>query len=116
MAQLAYQEIGHAGAAITSQAPGGLGDFVQPDTRGFLWVKNGSGGTTTVAIVVPGTTFGQANPDISVVVAAGAERMFGPLAEELTGDPAVGLLVTCTPAASITIAAVRLSAPPPDLP
>lgn len=106
MAALDYQQIGYAGAAVTHVAAGGLGDVLQPNARGFLWVKNGSGVSTTVGIVVPGTTQGQAHPDISVVVAAGAERMIGPMVDGLYDPVVSGILTSCTPGASVTVAAV----------
>lgn len=39
-----------------------------------LHVKNDGAGSTNVTIVVPGTTFSQANPDVVVAVPAAANR------------------------------------------
>jgi hypothetical protein len=108
---LAYQSIGYAGAAITFETPGALGDTVQPNAQGFLWVKNGGGVSTTVAIVVPGTTQGQANPDVSISISAGAERMIGPLVDQLYDSSVGGILTSCTPQASVSVAAVTCERP-----
>jgi hypothetical protein len=108
VATLAYQSVGYAGAAVTSQTPNAIVDIVDMNPRGFVWVKNGGGVSTTVTIPVPGTTQGQANPDISVSVSAGQERLFGPLVEGLYDPTFGGVLVGVTPTASVSIAAVTV--------
>lgn len=97
-----YQLIGYAGTDPVFSAPTGgvFGDGVSsPDARGFLWVKNAAaGGTITVQISVPGNTFGIANPDISVSIPDGEQRLIGPLVPGLA-EPLIagGIAITITP-------------------
>jgi hypothetical protein len=115
MAIGAVQSIGYVGANITFGAAVAF-DGIAGGLRRFLWVKNASGVSTQITIVVPGTTFEQNNPDVVVNVAAGSERVFGPLVPELN-DPAGGVvLIGVTPTTSVTYAAVDLPTSPPDLP
>jgi len=118
MAALSYQDIGHAGAAITHAAAAGGGDSMPPDPKGCLWVKNGGGSAITVTIEVPGQTFGQDNANVAASVPNGGERLIGPMVDDLgvvfAGNSNV--LITYSGVTSVTVAAVRLGAPPPDLP
>jgi len=115
MAVGANQPIGYIGTNISFVAASAL-EGVTPGERVFLWVKNGGGGATTITVVVPGTTFEQPNPDVAVSVSAGQERMIGPLNGGLM-DPTSGVvLVGVSVTTSVTLAAVELSSPPPDLP
>lgn len=74
-----------------------------------LIARNTSGSPNTVTIVVPGTKYGQAIPDVPVTVpATTGERWIGPLAEDMA-DP-VTKLITITnsaPAAGTTMAVIR---------
>lgn len=111
MATLAYQSVTQQGAAITPVAAAAGGDSVAWNPRGALWVKNGSGVSVTVTLVVPGTEYGQARPDVAVVVPAGADRFVGPLERDLA-DPADGLVdFTYSAVTSVAVAAVLLPAP-----
>lgn len=49
----------------------------------FLIVKNGSGGSVNVTVVVPGSKYGQANPDVVVAVPASGERWIGPFHNDM---------------------------------
>lgn len=62
-----------------------------------------------MTVVAPGNTrFGQAEPDIAIVVAAGAFALIGPFDEQLE-DPADGLVaVTYSAVTSVTVAAVQI--------
>lgn len=109
MAQLAYQQISITGPATTFAAVT-ASDTVSPDDRGFLWVKNTNAGADTCTVVVPGSSFGQANPDVAVTVpATTGERLIGPLTAALA-DPANGGLITITHSqvSGVTCALVRI--------
>lgn len=106
MALITAQQILITGNLPTLATPS-ASDTVAPGDRTFLWVKTGGTGTT-VTVVVPGTTFGQANPDVPVVIGTSTERLIGPLVPALA-DPATGLVtVTYSSTATVTAAAVSV--------
>lgn len=109
MATLAYQQVPIAGVVPTLAAATGGGDAIAPNDRGALMVKNGGGSPVTVTIVVPGNTkYGQAAPDVPVVVAAGATALIGPLPSDL-GDPTTGLVgITYSGVTSVTVGGVQI--------
>lgn len=77
-------------------------DTFNPVSNGFWEVVNGSGGSITVTVVVPGSTYGQANPDVAVTVANGARAKIGPLVPALA-DPITGLItITHSGTSSVT--------------
>lgn len=103
MALLTRQQPKLAGTAITYAAASGGGDTFGWTSDGVLRVKNGSGGSITVTIVTPGNTkYGQADPDIPVAVAAGAEAAIGPFPATLATDGVVS--VTYSGVTSLTVA------------
>lgn len=108
MALLAYQQAAITGPATTFAAVA-ASDTMPPDDRGFLWVKNANAGADSAVVVVPGTSFGQANPDVTVSVpATTGERLIGPLVASLA-DPSTGLItVTHSVTATVTCALVRI--------
>ena len=111
MALVPYQQIGIAGAAVTFAAvtAGAGGDQFVPDDRGFAIVRNGSGSTITATLVVPGSFYGQARPDVAVSVPAGADRYIGPMASDLADTATDGYVdITFSSATSVTVAAVRI--------
>ena len=85
MALLTPQSPAIGGIVPTYSAVASEDTFTQRE-RQFLIVKNGGGSTDNVTVVVPGSTRGIANPDITVAVAAGTEKWFGPFDAGLT-DP-----------------------------
>lgn len=99
--------------AITGTTPSygavAASDTIVPDDRTFLIVKNASGTSDTCTVVVPGSVYGQARPDIAVSVPiTNGERWIGPLVQDLA-DPATGLItVTHSQTASVTCALVRI--------
>lgn len=109
MAFLNYQQIGISGTAVTySAATATVGDAVTPDDRGFIHVKNASGASITATLVIPGTLYGQARPDVAVAVPAGSDRFIGPMNADYA-DPADGQVdVICSAVTSVTVAAVRV--------
>lgn len=108
MALLSIQQV-----AITGTTPSygavAASDTIVPDDRAFLIVKNASGTVDNVVVVVPGSTYGQANPDVTVTVPiTTGERWIGPMTAALA-DPASGLItVTHSQTASVTCALVRV--------
>lgn len=105
MALLSPQQIQITGTEVTYSPASGGGDTVRPGERTFLHVKNDDVADKTVTIVVPGTKFGQALPDVQVVVTAGEERFIGPLSRELA-DTDGFIDITYSATTSVTIAAV----------
>jgi hypothetical protein len=86
---------------------GAGGDTVAPDDRTWFEVNNGSGGSINATLDVPGSTYGQANQDLVIPVAAGTIRRIGPLVPALA-DPTTGLCkLTYSAVTSVTVAAVR---------
>lgn len=105
MAIYAYQALAITGTAPSYGAVAAT-DSVAPNPHGFIHVKNGGGVSTTVTVIVPGTQYGQARPDVAIVIAAGADR-FIPMTFTDLADPADGLIdITYSPTASVTAAAL----------
>ena len=110
MALIAPQAISKAGSTITfAAATSGPGDTFVPNARGILIVKNGSGASITATVVVPGSDErGVLIPDVSWVIAAGAEAMMGPFPQAVA-DPVTGLItITYTAVTTVTVAYVSL--------
>ncbi len=70
-----------------------------------LIVKNGGGGSINVTVVVPGSKYGQANPDVVVAVPASGERWIGPFA----ADMAVDGVITVNYSGTTSVTAALLS-------
>lgn len=103
MALLTRQQPTLAGTTITYAAAAGGGDTIGWSADGVYRVKNGSGGSITVTVVTPGNTkYGQADPDIPVAVAAGAEKAIGPFPAELAVDGVISF--TYSGVTSLTVA------------
>lgn len=107
MAALAYQKSKIAGTAITLVAASAGGDTILPNDRGLLMVKNGDSSSHNVTIAVPGNTkYGQAEPDVTVSVAAGATELIGPFPRDLA-DPSDGRVhISYAATTSVTVAAI----------
>lgn len=108
MALLTAQQVGITGTAVTYATPT-VSDTVAPDERAFWHVKNTNAATRTATVVVPGSTYGQANPDVPVTVAAlTGDQMIGPLSAALA-DSSTGLItLTLSATAGVTAAIVRI--------
>lgn len=106
MALLTVQPIVVGGLAEVFSAVS-ASDTITPDDRLFLHVKNTSGMPDTVTVVVPGTTYGQANPDYTVSVPATTGDKLIPIYPAVA-DPSTGLIiVTHSQTASVTCALVK---------
>lgn len=108
MALLTPQQITITGAAITPVAAS-ASDTVKPDSRLFLLYKNTNAATRDITVVVPGTRFGQPNPDVVITIAATTgEEFIGPITRDFA-DPVTGLATITTSAQTgLTVAAVRI--------
>jgi len=99
MATLTRQAIAASGTAITHAVPSATtmgADKCPPGDHTFVWVKNGSGSSITFKVndpnsVAPAGSVGF-DPDISVTIAAGAEKLVGPLPATRFADPSDGLV------------------------
>lgn len=109
MALLTPQQVAVTGTQVTyAAATVTTGDTCAPDDHTCFEIVNGSGGTITATLDVPGTTFGQANADVPVSILNGVTKRIGPLVAALA-DPTTGLCkVTCSSVTTVTIAAVRV--------
>jgi len=107
MAYLAAQQIAVTGTAPVYGAAAAGGDTAAPDDRTFLHVKNASAGALTVTLVVPGTTFAQANPDVAISVPASGDRLIA--IPSAATDLATGLVgFTYSGVSSLSVALVRI--------
>jgi hypothetical protein len=104
MALLATQQIQQAGLVPALAAASGGGDTFEPGDHVFLHVKNADSGPHTVTIVTTATEFGQPVADLAVVVAAGTERLIGPLIDAEFNDPSAGVgSITYSAVTSVTV-------------
>jgi hypothetical protein len=109
MALLSTQQVTITGAAVTPVPAASGGDTVNPDERTELWVKNAHATLPrTVTIVRPGSTYGQANPDIPVVVPALGERFIGPLSRDLANTSGLIDVTYSDSAANLSVAVKRI--------
>lgn len=82
-------------------------DTFTPNDHGFWEVINASGGSINAVVVVPGTTFGQANPDVTVAVPDGARRFIGPFVVQLADNTGL-ITVTHSGTSGVTGRAVTI--------
>lgn len=107
MALLTPQSSAVTGTNLTMSAAAGGGDTIVGGSTTYLLVRNGDASPKTVTIVRPGTTYGTADPDISLAVPASGIAIFGPIPSEFA-DPADGQVdITYSAVTSVTVAAVR---------
>lgn len=106
MALLQPQQIQVTGTEVTYSAPNTT-DTAVPGDRVFWHVKVGAT-ATQATVVVPGSQYGQARPDVVVAGLANEERMFGPLVPDLA-DPSTGVVtLQVDQTAGVTVALVRI--------
>lgn len=109
MATLTLQDVSTAGTAPTYSAAAGGGDSVPYDPNGFVHAKNGSGSAITVTVAVPGTTFGQNNPDVAKSIAAGGDALIK-MARGMVNSSTGLIDLTYSGVTSLTLAALRAPA------
>lgn len=107
MAVLNYNASSHLGVALPFVAASAGGDTIAPAPNGVLLVRNGDTTATTVTVVVPGDAYGQARPDYTFSVAAGATAAFGPLPRDLVNTDGL-VALTYSKVVSLTVVAVSL--------
>lgn len=111
MAVLTKQKISLTGLAPTYAAAAAGGDSFVNDqadgSRTFLHVKNGGGSSINVVIDDPNsqgpTGATQFNPDLTVAVPNGSERIIGPLGSRFN-DANGSVAVTYSGTTSVTVA------------
>jgi hypothetical protein len=88
-------------------SPVNASDTAPPGGNLYLHVKTVGTGIT-VTVVVPGTAYGTARPDIAVVLGTNTDRLIGPLVGDLA-DPATGLVtVQFSPTTACTSALLQM--------
>jgi hypothetical protein len=109
MATLSYKQATVAGTDPAMAAASVGGDKVPPNDRGALLVRNGSGASITVTIAWPGNTkYGPANPDPTVAVPAGGDRLIGPFGNDLASSIDGLVAITYSAVTTVTVAAVSI--------
>lgn len=109
MANLAYKRITLGGLDPAHVAASAGGDTIPSSDTGYLSVKNGSASAVTVTVITPGlTVFGSAEPDLTVSVPAGGERLIGPMLPGLVDSTVNAVKVTYSAVASVTVSAITL--------
>lgn len=111
MALLSSQPITKAGLVLSEVAASGGGDTIRVGDRNFLYIHNSDASSKTVTIAVAGnTTYGQAKPQLPVVVAAGAYALVGPIDSDfLQPGTSPGVAnITYSAVTNLKVAAVSL--------
>lgn len=113
MAILSTQTISEHGLTPTYSSAGVSGDKVLPSRRTFLHVKNG-GASASVTVTVDDTLSVEPagstcfDPDLSVVVEPGGERMIGPIIQTRFINTAGYADISYSQNASVTVAAIEV--------
>ena len=112
MAILSTQSITTSGASIAYSAASSGGDKVTPSRRTFLHVKNESASACVVGVDDQLTAEPSGavsfDPDLSVSVPAGADRMIGPIVETRFKGSDGYADVSYSQVSSVTIAAISV--------
>jgi hypothetical protein len=110
MAAITVTDNAVAGVALPFVAATVSGDTLRTAGNVVLFVRNSDASAKTVTIVRPGNdAYGQAIPDIPVIVAAGATAAIGPIPGSFA-DPADSLVdITYSAVTAVTVAALRVS-------
>lgn len=109
MAQLSVQQVINTGLVPSFAAATAGGDKIPPGDTTWLYVKNGGVASVTVTVdsVAP-SSYGT-DVDLVVAVAAGAERLIGPITAQRFAAVADGLAtVTYSGVTSVTVGAFRV--------
>lgn len=110
MSLIAYQSPSPVGSDVVFTAASGGGDTIEAKDNGVLLVKNGSGSPITVTVVTPGNDkYGQARPDLTHSVPAGATSAFGPFGGDLEDSSTHVISVTYSAVTTVTVAALHVA-------
>ncbi len=95
----------NGGGAITFATPGTTArDFV-PGPNIYYLVLTGAT-SITATLVVPGSVYGQARPDVAYSIGTTSNRLIGPLTSDLA-DPTTGLVtINLSATTNVTEAAI----------
>lgn len=104
MALVVPQAPNITGTAITYATPTTSETF-QPGSNVYYHVFT-VGTAITTTVVVPGTLYGQARPDVAISIGTNSNRIIGPLVADLA-DPTTGL-VTITHSVTTAVTAAAL--------
>src|SRR5215207_601639 len=96
----------NGGGAITFATPTTSETFQPGNNIYYLVLTAGTGITTT--LVVPGSAYGQARPDVVYTIGTNSNRLIGPLTSDLA-DP-VTSLVTITHSVTTAVTAAAIAA------
>lgn len=108
MATLTYKQVAIGGTNPAPAAATGGGDKIAPSDRGALLIANGSGGSLTVTIDVPGNDkYGQARPNIAIAIPAGEARLIGPFPNDLAGTDGL-VAITYSGVTSLTVTGITI--------
>lgn len=91
----------NGGGPIVFATPTTSETFVPGPNVHYLVLTVGTGITTT--LIVPGSAYGQARPDVVYTIGTNSNRLIGPLTSDLA-DPTTGL-VTITHSATTAVTA-----------
>lgn len=114
MATLTAQKITEAGLVPTYTNADAAGDKIANTGKEFFHVKNGSGSSITATVVPVITTvidpvLGTLKKENAVLTLAASEEGFlGPFEVGAFNDSSGNLTITCSAAASVTLAALHL--------
>lgn len=108
MATLTYTQVSYFGVSPTLAAASVGGDEIAVHASGCVIVHNADATATTVTVVVPGSKYGQARPDYTVSVAAGATAYIGPFVGDLADPITRRVGLTYSKVTSLTVGAILL--------
>jgi hypothetical protein len=94
-----------SGGALTLATPTASETFIPGNNIYYVVFTVGTAITTTV--VVPGSQYGQARPDVAHSIGTNSNRFIGPLVSDLA-DPTTGLVtITHSATTAVTAAAIQ---------
>jgi hypothetical protein len=113
MSILNTQKISEIGLNPVYTSAGVSGDKIEPSRRTFVHVKNNSVSSSTTVTVVDTLSIEPAgstcfDPDLSVVIEPGGNRMIGPIVETRYKNASGYTDVSYTNAASVVVAVIEV--------